>query len=176
MASSSRSPVFLLQGRKCIIRVQLLLCLVNLLLLIRFRIHAVHIRFATDKASSSSFHFPLQGAAALEAAQKVRIVVFDKTGTLTQGKPAVTSHKTFSSSHSEMDIMRLAAAAEASSEHPVAQAILEHSYLHTCWPHTAGGDDTSSKDAFDCKLNHCPRYSAARWEKFRSVALCSKHH
>lgn len=93
-----------------------------------------------------------QGAAALEAAQKVRIVVFDKTGTLTQGKPAVTSHKIFSSSHSEVEILKLAAAAEASSEHPIAQAILEHSYASTRWPHSAGKNDTDSKDALDCEL------------------------
>lgn len=93
----------------------------------------------------------LQGAAALEAAQKVRIVVFDKTGTLTQGKPAVTNHKIFSSSQSELDIMRFAAAAEASSEHPVAQAILDYTYSQTRWPHSAGETDTSSKDALDCK-------------------------
>ena len=76
----------------------------------------------------------LQGAAALEAAQKVRIVVFDKTGTLTQGQPAVINHELFSTAHAELDIMRFAAAAEASSEHPIAQAILEYSHSQVRWP------------------------------------------
>ena len=58
--------------------------------------------------------------------------MFDKTGTLTLGKPAVVDHRLFSSATSDLDIMRCAAAAEADSEHPVAQAILEyaHSQIH----------------------------------------------
>ena len=71
----------------------------------------------------------LQGAPALEAAQKVKIVVFDKTGTLTQGKPAVTHHQAFASGVPELELMHLAAAAEASSEHPLAQALM--AYTHT---------------------------------------------
>ena len=102
----------------------------------------------------------LQGAAALEAAQKVRIVIFDKTGTLTQGKPAVTSHKSFSASHSELDIMRFAAAAEASSEHPVAQAILEYSYFQTRWPNADAESDTSDKSPLDCNSYSHPSFLA----------------
>ncbi|KAD3640425.1 hypothetical protein R6Q59_003224 [Mikania micrantha] len=67
----------------------------------------------------------IKGGDALERAQKVQYVIFDKTGTLTQGKATVTTVKVFT----EMDrgdFLRLLASAEASSEHPLAKAILEY--------------------------------------------------
>ncbi|KAM0002917.1 putative P-type Cu(+) transporter [Helianthus debilis subsp. tardiflorus] len=67
----------------------------------------------------------IKGGEALERAQKVQYVIFDKTGTLTQGKATVTTVKVFT----EMDrgdFLRLLASAEASSEHPLAKAILEY--------------------------------------------------
>jgi cation transport ATPase len=67
----------------------------------------------------------LQGAAALEAAKKVKIVVFDKTGTLTQGAPAVVHQQVFAGLPAD-EILLLAAAAEISSEHPLARAIMAH--------------------------------------------------
>ena len=66
-----------------------------------------------------------QGAAALEAAQKVKIVVFDKTGTLTKGTPAVVHQQAFGALPMD-EILHLAAAAETSSEHPLARAIMAH--------------------------------------------------
>ncbi|XP_010941679.1 cation-transporting ATPase HMA5 isoform X1 [Elaeis guineensis] len=69
----------------------------------------------------------IKGGDALEKAQSVRYVIFDKTGTLTQGKAAVTTAKVFA----EMelgDFLTLVASAEASSEHPLARAILDHAY------------------------------------------------
>jgi Cu+-exporting ATPase len=65
----------------------------------------------------------IRGGAALELAGRVRTVVFDKTGTLTSGRPAVASVAT-APGWSEDDVLRLAAAAERSSEHPLASAIL----------------------------------------------------
>lgn len=67
----------------------------------------------------------MQGAAALEAAKKVKIVMFDKTGTLTQGSPAVIHQQIFAGLPAD-EIMLLAAAAETSSEHPLARAIMAH--------------------------------------------------
>ncbi|GKV24636.1 hypothetical protein SLEP1_g34221 [Rubroshorea leprosula] len=67
----------------------------------------------------------IKGGDALERAQKINYVIFDKTGTLTQGKAKVTTVKVFS----EMDrgeFLRLIASAEASSEHPLAKAIVEY--------------------------------------------------
>ncbi|MDP7029009.1 MAG: heavy metal translocating P-type ATPase [Phycisphaerales bacterium] len=64
----------------------------------------------------------IKSAAALEQAGSVRQVVFDKTGTLTVGRPIVVSIAS-EPGHEDADVLRLAAAAESSSEHPVARAI-----------------------------------------------------
>jgi len=66
-----------------------------------------------------------QGADALERASRVRTVVFDKTGTLTRGAPAVTGHALFGGAALH-GALALAAAAEASSEHPLARALLAY--------------------------------------------------
>jgi Cu+-exporting ATPase len=59
----------------------------------------------------------------LERAHRLSAVIFDKTGTLTEGKPAVTA--TFASQGSEADMLRLAAAVQQGSEHPLGRAILD---------------------------------------------------
>jgi Cu2+-exporting ATPase len=57
---------------------------------------------------------------ALERARELDVVIFDKTGTLTVGRPAVARV----SAHDETELLRLAAAVEADSEHPLARAIV----------------------------------------------------
>jgi len=59
--------------------------------------------------------------AALERMRKVDTVLFDKTGTLTKGEPAV--HDVATTWIGEDELLALAAAAEADSEHPLARAI-----------------------------------------------------
>lgn len=58
---------------------------------------------------------------ALESMRTVDSVLFDKTGTLTRGEPVVTAVEAVSGSEDE--VLALAAAAEAWSEHPLAKAI-----------------------------------------------------
>lgn len=60
---------------------------------------------------------------ALETMRKVDTVLFDKTGTLTRGAPAVTGVATASRVAAD-EVLALAAAAEADSEHPLAKAIV----------------------------------------------------
>jgi len=55
---------------------------------------------------------------ALERARTVDTVIFDKTGTLTKGEPALADV-------TDDEALRLAAAVEADSEHPIARAIVE---------------------------------------------------
>ena len=62
-------------------------------------------------------------ASALEAAGKVRTVVLDKTGTVTRGEPSVTDLIP-ADGVSQTELLTLAAALEAQSEHPLAKAIL----------------------------------------------------
>ncbi len=64
-------------------------------------------------------------AAALESTGRVKTVVLDKTGTVTQGKPRVTD--VVPAPGVEKDaLLRLAAALEAKSEHPLARAVMEY--------------------------------------------------
>lgn len=65
----------------------------------------------------------IRGGEILERAQKLTTVVFDKTGTLTRGEPNVTDIVTFSDA-TEGEVLRLAAAIEAGSEHPLGEAIV----------------------------------------------------
>ena len=59
---------------------------------------------------------------ALERARELQVVIFDKTGTLTKGQPAVAA--VAATAGDETDVLRLAAAVEADSEHPLARAIV----------------------------------------------------
>ncbi|WP_436407122.1 heavy metal translocating P-type ATPase [Corynebacterium ureicelerivorans] len=59
---------------------------------------------------------------ALESMRTVDAVLFDKTGTLTKGEPTVTAIDPAGGRDKE-DVLALAAAAEADSEHPLARAI-----------------------------------------------------
>jgi Cu2+-exporting ATPase len=60
---------------------------------------------------------------ALERIRLVNVVLFDKTGTLTKGEHAVTGVAA-TGDLSEDDVLRLAGGVEASSEHPLARAIV----------------------------------------------------
>lgn len=64
----------------------------------------------------------LKGGAVLEGLGRITAVAFDKTGTLTAGKPKVTD--IVGLARSESDVLRLAAALETGSSHPLATAIL----------------------------------------------------
>jgi Cu+-exporting ATPase len=65
----------------------------------------------------------VRNAAALERLAAVNTLVVDKTGTLTEGKPALTGVEA-TNGFTEDEVLRLAAALEAMSEHPLAEAIL----------------------------------------------------
>ncbi|MEI6330140.1 MAG: heavy metal translocating P-type ATPase [Pseudanabaena sp. ELA645] len=83
----------------------------------------------------------IKDAGSLELAHKIQTIVLDKTGTLTEGKPVVTdvfaltpprgeSALTPSPSPSgergERELLRLVAAIERNSEHPLAEAVVNH--------------------------------------------------
>jgi Cu+-exporting ATPase len=65
----------------------------------------------------------IKDAAAMERMEKVTTVVVDKTGTLTEGKPRLTSVLP-AKDVSELELLRVAAAVESQSEHPLAAAIV----------------------------------------------------
>ncbi len=66
----------------------------------------------------------IKNAEALERMEKVDTLVVDKTGTLTEGHPSVTAILV-ADGFGEDEVLRLAAAVERASEHPLARAIVE---------------------------------------------------
>jgi heavy metal translocating P-type ATPase len=73
----------------------------------------------------ATFGVLLKEAKVMEEMKKVNVLVIDKTGTITEGKPSLKSVKSFVNSISEDDILSKAASLEASSEHPLAEAIVK---------------------------------------------------
>ena len=76
---------------------------------------------ATDLAAKRGVLF--KEAKSLELASRIQAVVFDKTGTLTEGKPRITD--VVAEGVIENELLRLAAAAEARSSHPLARTVLD---------------------------------------------------
>ncbi|SMH41902.1 heavy metal translocating P-type ATPase [Maritimibacter sp. HL-12] len=60
---------------------------------------------------------------ALQVMESVKVIALDKTGTLTEGRPELTDLVT-AKGMDDAEVLRLVAAAEAQSEHPIASAIL----------------------------------------------------
>ena len=65
-----------------------------------------------------------KNAVALETAARIQVVVMDKTGTLTKGEPEVTDLVV--EGMPETEVLRLAAAVERESEHPLAEALVRY--------------------------------------------------
>jgi Cu2+-exporting ATPase len=65
-----------------------------------------------------------KNAMALETSARISAVVMDKTGTLTKGEPEVTG--VVADALPEREVLRLAAAVERESEHPLAEAVVKH--------------------------------------------------
>lgn len=83
---------------------------------------ATPISLVVGVGKAAEFGILIRKGEALERASKLSTIVLDKTGTVTEGKPVVTDvlgeDKDF--------MLRMAAALEAGSEHPLAAAIVEH--------------------------------------------------
>src|SRR3989441_10552001 len=81
---------------------------------------------------------------AFQMLRRVQRVVFDKTGTLTEGRPAL--REIVAVTGTEAELLALAAAAESSSEHPLARAIVEEAFVRGATP-----PDIESFEAFPGK-------------------------
>ena len=68
----------------------------------------------------------IKGGLYLESLAKVDTMVFDKTGTLTANKPEVVRIESRHAAFSEAELLRLAAAADRRSAHPLAKAVVNH--------------------------------------------------
>lgn len=76
------------------------------------------IMVGTGKAAESGILF--KGGEHLERTQEIDTIIFDKTGTITEGKPVVTDFT------GDETVLQLVASAEKSSEHPLAEAIVNY--------------------------------------------------
>lgn len=72
----------------------------------------------------------VKGGAALEALGRIRAIALDKTGTLTRNQPSVVDVAT-TGGHARDEVLNVAAALEAASEHPLARAILAAVPVHS---------------------------------------------
>nr|WP_235839540.1 heavy metal translocating P-type ATPase [Corynebacterium urinipleomorphum] len=79
------------------------------------------VSIATERAARGGVL--IKDRLALESMRTVDSVLFDKTGTLTKGEPTVTGIHSVGD-RTKDEVLALAAAAEADSEHPLAQAIV----------------------------------------------------
>ena len=88
------------------------------------------IRLSTATAFSASINTAakngilIKGSNYLEELSRSDTVIFDKTGTITEGKPKIQTLKTFGKNMKDNRMLALAAAAEETSSHPLASAIL----------------------------------------------------
>ncbi|MEZ4624092.1 MAG: copper-translocating P-type ATPase [Thermomicrobiales bacterium] len=80
------------------------------------------IMVGTGKAAENGIL--VRGGEALEQTRRIDTIVLDKTGTLTRGKPAVTKILPYNG-WNDWDVLRLTAAMEVNSEHPLGEAIVE---------------------------------------------------
>jgi Cd2+/Zn2+-exporting ATPase len=87
----------------------------------------------------------IKGGAHLEALRDVRIIAFDKTGTLTEGRPRLTEVRPINGMDSDQ-ALRIAAALEANSAHPVATAVID------AWRESTGGDVADLPEVDDFSL------------------------
>ncbi len=86
---------------------------------------AVPLVVAVSTALSAQHGLLIRDRTAFENARNLQAVIFDKTGTLTEGRFGVTDTLVFQDGLSEEELLRLAAAVEQHSEHPIARGIVE---------------------------------------------------
>ncbi|MBY0349177.1 MAG: cadmium-translocating P-type ATPase [Hydrotalea flava] len=86
---------------------------------------AVPLVVAKSTALSAKNGLLIKNRTAFENARKITTVVFDKTGTLTEGKFKVSKIVPLHKNLSETEIIRMAAALEQNSEHPIATGIMQ---------------------------------------------------
>lgn len=101
-----------------------------------------------------------KGGEALERVSNLDVVVLDKTGTLTVGHPLLESIHPLGE-HTESKLLRLAAAAEERSNHPLAHAIVDYARdLNLSWTAAAdvqiiaGRGVTANVGGHDCMLGN----------------------
>lgn len=86
---------------------------------------AVPLVVAISTTLSAQNGLLIRNRTAFENSRKITLLAFDKTGTLTKGNFGVTRYKSVCSELSDQDLLRLAGALEAKSEHSLAMGIMD---------------------------------------------------
>lgn len=84
---------------------------------------AVPVALVAGLSRAAHYGVLIKGAGPLETMARIRTLILDKTGTLTDGRPQIVSIDSHDGMQGD-DILRLAAALDQASKHPVAQAIV----------------------------------------------------
>jgi heavy metal translocating P-type ATPase len=84
---------------------------------------AVPVALVAGLSRAAHFGVLIKGAAPLETMARIRTLILDKTGTLTDGRPQIVATRSADGVAPD-DLLRLAAALDQASKHPVAQAIV----------------------------------------------------
>ena len=85
---------------------------------------AVPLVVAISTAIAAKKGLLIRNRTAFENARKITTIIFDKTGTLTKGEFGVTRFESSNEEHSKEDVLKIAAALESNSEHPIAAGIM----------------------------------------------------
>lgn len=86
---------------------------------------AIPLVVAISTSLSAQNGLLIRNRTAFENAGRISTIVFDKTGTLTEGNFTLAKIYNFSDKYSDEEILKLAAALEQNSEHPIARAIIK---------------------------------------------------
>jgi len=86
----------------------------------------------------------IKDADALERARRIDTIVLDKTGTVTEGRMALTSVVPAEGETTD-EVLRIAAALEAGSEHPIARAIVTAAQPGAGLPHNVASSDAQTE-------------------------------
>jgi len=86
---------------------------------------AVPLVVAISTSISARRGLLIRNRTAFENSRKITLLAFDKTGTLTKGNFGVTRYGTLNGNLDDQQVLRLAGALEAKSEHPLAMGIME---------------------------------------------------
>ncbi|MBB5983851.1 heavy metal translocating P-type ATPase [Kribbella solani] len=100
------------------------------------------IAISTERAAKAGVL--VKNRLALERMRTIDAVLFDKTGTLTKGEPAVTGVATVEAISPD-ELLALAAAVEADSEHPLAKAIVRAQAAETVGARVGAGEGAGGK-------------------------------
>lgn len=101
-----------------------------------------------------------KGGGALEALAEVDAIAFDKTGTLTRG--VMTVVEVVPAEAGEADLLRVAAALEHASEHPIARAVVVHARSRGIDPGPADGVRSLPGHGVSGRVNGCDAWAGNR--------------